>query len=338
MSNLKPKISVIIPAYNVENYIERCLKSVAAQTYQNLEIIIINDGSSDSTKQLCAKFIKNEARAKLINQKNQGLSMVRNHGIEQSTGEYLALIDGDDEIAPDFIKKLLGAATKFNSDIAVCGYRIITEQSQISVSPPTAQISGPDATIALLTQQQNYDVIACNKLYKRELFKHIKYPARQIHEDNLTTYKLYAAAKRVCFIKDPLYYYHKRSGSITTTTQKTQSLTIKQQAAEEAMHYFQDFSKLDPVTQNAVKNSQTLLKLQQAAAVSFLLSQFAFLDHALRQEIPTKFKDQAVKNIKKHSDFKNPYLSRRLRAYLYFLKTPKSFAYKFYRKLKPGNS
>ena len=252
--------------------------------------------------------------------------MVRNHGIEQSTGEYLALIDGDDEIAPDFIEKLLGAATKFNSDIAVCGYRIITEQSQTSVSPPTAQISGPDATVALLTQQQNYNVIACNKLYKRELFKHIKYPARQIHEDNLTTYKLYATAKKVCFIKDPLYYYHKRSGSITTTTQKTQSLTIKQQAAEEAIRYFQDFSQLGP---------KTLLKLQQAAQVSFLLSQFAFLDHAIRQEIPAKFIDLAITNIKKHSDLKNPYLSKRLRIYLFSCKTPKAFLYKLFRQVKP---
>lgn len=338
MSSLEPNISIVIPAYNVEKYIIRCLESVAAQTCQNLEIIIVNDGSTDSTKQLCAGFAKNEPRAKLINQKNQGLSMARNHGIEQATGVYLVLIDGDDEIAPDFVEKLATAATKSNSDIAVCGYRIISEQNQESISPSIAQISGSDAAIALLTQQKNYDVIACNKLYKRDLFEYIKYPARQIHEDNLTTYKLYAAAKKVCFLEEPLYFYHKRSGSITTTAKKTQSLFVKQQAAREAMHYFQDFSKLDPVTQNAIKNPQTLLKLQQAAKVSFLLSQFAFLDHALRQEIPARFKDQAVKNIKKHSDFKNPYLSRRLRAYLYFLKTPKSFAYKFYRKLKPGNS
>ena len=338
IEKVNPKVSIIIPAYNVEKYIIRCLESVAAQTCQNLEIIIVNDGSTDSTKQLCAGFVKNEPRAKLINQKNQGLSIARNHGIEQATGDYLALIDGDDEIAPDFVEKLATAVIKSNSDIAVCGYRIISEQSQTSVSPPIAQVSGSNATVNLLTQQKNYDVIACNKLYKRELFKYIKYPARQIHEDNLTTYKLYAAAKKVCFLEEPLYFYHKRSGSITTTTKKTQSLFVKQQAAREAIQYFQDFSKLDPVTQNAVKNSQTLLKLQQAAKVSFLLSQFAFLDHALRQEIPAEFIDLAITNIKKHSDFKNPYLSKRLRVYLYFIKTPKAFIYKIYRTLKSGNN
>lgn len=329
------KISIIIPAYNVEKYLERCLKSIITQTYQNLEIIIINDGSTDSTKQLCAEFVKDEPRAKLINQKNQGLSMARNKGIKQATGTYIALIDGDDEIAPDFVEKLYSAAIKTNSDIAVCGYRTISEQDQQSISPSPSQISGLSATINLLTKQQNYDVIACNKLYKRELFKHINYPAHQIHEDNLTTYKLYAAAQKVCFITNPLYYYHKHLGSITTTAKKTQSLAIKQQAAEEASQYFQDFSQLDPIIQNTIKSPKNLANLQQAARVAFLLSQFAFLDHALRHEIPAKFATQAIKNIKKRSNLKNPYLSNRLRAYLYFIKTPKAFLYKAYRLVKP---
>lgn len=336
IKKVNTKISIIIPTYNVEKYIERCLKSITTQTYQNLEIIIINDGSTDSTKQLCAKFIKNEPRAKLINQKNQGLSVARNNGIKQATGEYIALIDGDDEIAPDFIEKLYSAIIKTNSDIAVCGYLTISEQDQKPASPSPSQASGLSATINLLTKQENYDIIACNKLYKKELFQHINYPARQIHEDNLTTYKLYAAAQKVCFIANPLYYYYKHPGSITTTAKKTQSLAIKQQAAEEAAQYFQDFSQLDPITQGAIKSPKNLTSLQQAAQVAFLLSQFAFLDHALRHEIPAKLATQAIKNIKKHSNFKNPYLPKRLHAYLYLVKTPKAVVYKIYRTIKPG--
>lgn len=337
IKKVNTKVSLIVPAFNIEKYIVRCLNSVVDQTYQNLEIIVVNDGSTDQTLSKINDFAKKDARIKIINQKNQGLSEARNNGIKKATGKYIALIDGDDEIAPDFIKKLYFALTKTDSDIAVCGYRIISKHAQRSFSPISNQTTGPNAAVRLLTKQQNYDVIVCNKLYKRELFKYINYPPRQIHEDNLTTYKLYATAKYVCSIDDPLYYYHKHPGSITTTTNKEQSLSVGQQAASEAIEYFSSLSNLDPQTQKIIKYFRALTRLQQAANVALLLSQFAFLDHALRHEISALFIPRSIQNIKKHADLKNPLLSKRLRVYLLFVQSPHAILYKIYRIIKPSS-
>lgn len=314
-----PIISIIIPIYNLEKFLEPCLESIVNQSYQNLEIILVNDGSTDQSKKICQIFASKDKRINLINQKNQGLSAARNTGIKQSKGDYIALVDGDDTIDQNFIETLVDTAQN-SFDVVVAGYRTIYPDHTDIVSPLLKSLSGTKATIELLTEQQDYQIIAWNKLYKRELFKDITYPKGKIHEDNLTTYKILSKAKKIKFIPDPLYNYYKRSNSITVTSDILTRLKAKEEAAIEAKHFF--------------KNSKTL---SQASDIAVLLSHMGYIDHVLSGLVKNSnnLLDSTIKNIlsKKKEYQKNPFITKKLKLYLMLLSTPNSLAYKLFRKI-----
>lgn len=313
-------VSIIVPIYNVEKYLKRCLKSIINQTYSNLEIILVNDGSTDNSLKI-AKNFKSDHRVKIINQKNQGLSAARNHGIEIAKGDYIALIDSDDCIEPDFIKNLVDAS--FGVDIVISGYKILSQEGKLTtISLEDREISGKNATIELLTQQKDYQILAWNKLYSRKLFQNIKYPEGKNHEDNLTTYKLVSAAKNVKFINSSNYIYYKRKDSITGLSKISDSLKIKHLAALESKKYF-----------NKDK------ELSNAAEIAILLADFSCLDHILNKKIldpeNTLFTETVEEIKNKYKTLKNnPFLSLKLRFYILALKTPKSSLYIFFRKIK----
>lgn len=316
----KNLVSIIIPAYNLEKHLFKCLNSVISQTYKNLEIIIVNDGSTDKTKDVIDDFLKKDSRILAVHQKNQGLSASRNNGIKISTGDFISLIDGDDAIAPNFIEDLLKHITASNDiDIAVCGYQTVYPGKTTKHNIPNEILTGPAATIKCLTKQEDYNIIACNKLYRHQLFDNIKYPPEQIHEDNLTTYKLLAAAKKVIYFSAPLYQYYKRKGSITDRSKLLDQLKIKEQAANEAKVYFQN---------------QT--KLSQAADIALLLSKFAYLDNIIKENLPkNELYDENLKFIQANATHyhKNPLISKKLKFYLRLINTKNAFAYRLFRKI-----
>ena len=210
-----PLVSVIVPAYNIEHFLPNCLDSILSGTYDNYEIIVVDDGSSDETGKICNQYEKRFSKIRIIHQENAGLSVARNTGIKAAKGKYLAFIDGDDLVSPNFLLDLANIAELIPADIVECGYL------EFSNNPPKSS-GGQDllvktrreATADLLVGQENLDIVTWNKLYDRELFKEIKFPANELHEDNLTTYKLFAAAVRIAVIDKELYYYRKRGGSI----------------------------------------------------------------------------------------------------------------------------
>lgn len=317
----KPLVTVVIAIYNIEDYLEPCLKSILSQTYQNLEIFAIDDGSTDGSSKILKEYTKKDPRLKIITQKNSGLSVVRNHGLELAKGEYVCFIDGDDHIAPDYVKKLVSAITKTDADISVCGYAAISKDTRRNFTPKAETLSGKDATIRLLISQENLDIVTWNKLYKRELFlkNNIIFPPQQLHEDSLTTYKLYSKAEKVAFVDQPLYFYYERPGSIMDQTKELSRLKVREQSAREAIAYL-----------SANPN------LKAAAEVSLLLAYFAYLDASLRGQIPESYTQKTISWITFHSpSYKlNPHLTKKLHLYLKMVTHLNAKPYKLFRKIK----
>lgn len=209
-------ISVVIPVYKVELYIHRCVNSILRQTYKNLEIILVDDGSPDRCGEICDEYEKLDERVKVIHKKNGGLSDARNAGIEISHGDYITFIDSDDWINDKYIEKLYQLLKKTNSDISVCNFiRTSTEDIKEVISEKEIyEYSNVDALRQLTDKFCIQMTTAWGKLYKMELFEEIRFPVKRIHEDEFTTYKLIYKANKVTFSTECLYYYWQRSDSI----------------------------------------------------------------------------------------------------------------------------
>ncbi len=208
-------ISVIVPVYNVENQLERCLQSLISQTYTQLEIILVDDGSADNSGDMCEKYAAKDSRIKVIHQENKGLSGARNAGLDVATGEYIFFLDSDDYLAITALEKLINQSNRCNADIVACGFAHVydngTESTFTSSAP--AQYSGREAVLQMMTTN-NICSTAWNKLYKADLWKDIRFPVGRLHEDEATTYKLLFNANLVAYLPECLYKYYQRDDSI----------------------------------------------------------------------------------------------------------------------------
>lgn len=219
MMNEKPLISVIVPIYNVANYIRSCVSSILHQTYDNLEIILVNDGSTDDSMEQISDLIS-DSRIIVFHQENQGLSATRNVGIEKASGEYLTFVDSDDSLTTDAIEKLYQAIIKYDVSLSI-GSVVRKKDQEIY-----AKIIFDDEVLDLenllyptdSVPKNTIKITAWGKLYHRDLFENIRYPKGCIHEDEYTTYKLYLAAKKAATISDIIYEKDFREGSIMNTS------------------------------------------------------------------------------------------------------------------------
>lgn len=242
---MKELISVIVPVYNVEKYIGKCIDSIIAQTYDNLEIIIVDDGSADSCPQICDEYAVKDSRIKVIHKANGGLSDARNAGIDASCGDYIGFVDSDDCIEPDMYEKLYNALVSGNADMAVSnftyvddGYNPIEERNAL-MPVKDEVISAKEALGRTLKEKGWYYVTAWNKLYKRALFDEVRFPVGRIHEDEFIVHRIYGSADRVACVSDSCYLYVQRSGSIMKTKYSIKNLDgIK--ALEERFDYCMD--------------------------------------------------------------------------------------------------
>lgn len=229
----KDKVSIVIPFHNTEAYLEKCLHSVAYQSYKNIEVILVNDGSTDNSKKICERYVKSDKRFKLVqHRKNQGPSVARNTGLDFVTGNYICLIDSDDYIHEDFVSKLLLTAQEHNADIVEC-QNYCSIDNKLS-KKPSAKEYATNVTISTGKEVlKNYlthrsprisTVTLCHKIYSTDLFKnnHISFdPELKRFEDSDIIYKLYEKAEKHVFIPDILYYHVHREGSIMRSLEKT---------------------------------------------------------------------------------------------------------------------
>lgn len=209
-------ISVIIPVFRVEAYLRRCMDSVLAQTYERMEIILVDDGSDDGCPAICDEYAEKDSRVKVIHQKNAGLSGARNMGIDQAKGNYLAFVDSDDYLSPEFLERLYTACIETGSDMSVCRWEYVKgEAIPEGGSGKTQTFTGRQMLANLYIPDGAYFVVAWNKLYKRELFDNIRYPLGRIHEDEATTYRIYHQVRKAAYVDASLYGYFVTPSSIT---------------------------------------------------------------------------------------------------------------------------
>ena len=211
------KISIIIPVYNVEKYLSTCLDSVINQTYQNLEIILVNDGSTDACPKICEVYATKDNRIKVIHKQNGGLSDARNVGLKQTTGNLVSFVDSDDVLALDFYQKLINVLIKNNADIAECGFLKFENESKLNEAKidrhQNVEIYETEKALALLLEG-SLSIVVWNKIYKKKLLEGIEFPVNKINEDEYWTYKIIAKAKKIVKIHDELYFYRQQPTSI----------------------------------------------------------------------------------------------------------------------------
>lgn len=227
---MERKVSLILPVYNVEKYLPQCLDSIQKQSYKNMEIIIVNDGSTDGSGQICETFSKRDTRVKYIQKKNGGLSSARNVGLKYAVGDYIVFVDSDDFIRSGMISSLVEVMECSHADIACCNYEVCNEQSGViyshKINIKSMQVFTRQQAIDVLFYETFFQCYAWNKMYKKELFTDIKYPEGRLYEDIVTTYRLFRSSEMIAFIPDSLYCYRRREGSITQKQFKPKSYDL----------------------------------------------------------------------------------------------------------------
>lgn len=211
------KLSVIVPVYNVAGYLERSVDSLLRQTYQNLEIILVDDGATDGSGELCDLFAQKDCqRIKVIHKKNGGLSDARNVGMQHATGDYIAFLDSDDYLHHKAYEILIHHMETLGADIAEGEYWKVTDQQEDrEYWGCGVDICTRNQALIKMMRWETFDISVWNKVYKRETVEGLNFPVGKIHEDEFWTYKTYFRAKKLLHIYFPVYYYQQqRSGSI----------------------------------------------------------------------------------------------------------------------------
>ncbi|MDT2638331.1 glycosyltransferase family 2 protein [Enterococcus dongliensis] len=210
------EISIIVPVYNVEKYLKKCVDSILNQTFKDFELILVDDGSPDSSGAICDQYAEKDSRVKVIHKKNGGLSDARNAGIEVAKGKYLGFIDSDDYIAEDMYELLHNNIVRENADLSICGiYDVYQERQAIKKERIKRTVTSLEAMV-LIFEGNNISVHAVNKLYKRKVFSGIRYPMGKYHEDSFIIVEILDKCKTVVIDSIQKYYYVHRAESINT--------------------------------------------------------------------------------------------------------------------------
>ncbi|WP_224393697.1 glycosyltransferase family 2 protein [Clostridium perfringens] len=216
---MKPEISIIVPIYNVEKYLSKCIDSILNQSFTNFELILVNDGSNDRSGIICDEYTLKDERIRVIHKKNGGVSSARNSGISLALGKYIGFVDSDDYIKEEMYEILYNLCKKYKTDISICKLGREINGTLIN-NEENGEIIELDNVNGLkeLFKGILYRFSLCNKLFKRECFRGVIFPEGRIHEDLSTTYRLFANAKKSIYFDYVGYIYVKRENSILTTT------------------------------------------------------------------------------------------------------------------------
>ena len=232
-------ISVVVPIYNVEAYLSECVESIQRQTYQNIEIILVDDGSPDHCPEMCDQFAKKDSRIKVIHKKNGGLSDARNAGIEVANGDYLLFVDSDDYISNVMIERMHCRIIQDQSDMAICNFEYVDEKGEsLGINKLVENVTVAEEQFWREMNQTHevygnnyvFCVVAWNKLYARKLFKGVRYDVGKCHEDEFILHKLVSKCEKISLLSEKLYCYRQRAQSIMNS-----KYTMKRMDCAEAM-------------------------------------------------------------------------------------------------------
>ncbi len=242
-----PLISVIVPVYKVEDYLLPCIDSILAQTYQNLEIILVDDGSPDNCGKICDEYAKKDKRIVVLHKENGGLSDARNAGLDICKGEYISFVDSDDLIHHQFIEKLYENIITSDADLVYCAVTKFLNKEDIYSAidthvhcSNTVVFDKPAIFDELLFEHLSFyeHVVAWNKLYKRKLWDVLRYPKGRIHEDEFVIHHIFDLCEKVIFIDSHLYFYRQRQDSIMFATRTVKQILDKYAAFEDRKDFF----------------------------------------------------------------------------------------------------
>lgn len=295
----KDLISVIVPVYNIERYLPKCIDSILNQTYKNIEAIFINDGSTDNSLEILEKYRKKDKRIKVIDKKNAGSGAARNDGIEISNGKYISFLDSDDWYEEDFLEKLYNNLIENNSDVSMCNPKMVYDDASKNKKINTYFFNKielnktPEKILGILAMP-----VVWNKLYKKEIIlkNNIKFPNYSFCEDVEFLYKIFLYVNKVSKIEDDLYNYYQREDSVTKK--------IKEESIEQLYQVLKNIENYIKNNFNSKLEIFYLYKIQFIYSVSLTLLARIDNDEILRKKINFK-NNSEVKNINKNLIFKN---------------------------------
>lgn len=242
-----PLISIIVPVYKVEAYLDKCIDSIVRQTYSNLQIILVDDGSPDNCGAMCDAWAEKDSRIQVIHKKNGGLSDARNAGMAAATGKYIAFVDSDDWVEPLYVQRLLEGMLSCGGDICEC--EVLRTDGTVSIEAhPEAKAEIWQAVPALeqLIHDGVFHQYVWNKLYRRSVIGDIRFPVGKTNEDEFWTYQVFGRAKCVVKISDVLYNYLQRPGSIMSAGYSLRRLHALEAKAQRQVYLEVHFSQLAP--------------------------------------------------------------------------------------------
>lgn len=274
---MKEKISIIVPVYNVEAYLEKCVESILKQTYTNLEILLVNDGSTDKSGELCDKLALRDHRIRVIHKENGGLSDARNRGIDEASSNLIGFIDSDDYIDEDMYETLYRQMVASKADLSMCGhYDVYHQIPEKQVAEIKTWELMPEEAIKMVMEAKILSVTAVNKLYKKALFEQLRFRIGKIAEDAFIMVDLIHQCSKIVATNEKKYYYVHRENSITTQKFSLKFLNV-----------------IEAYEQNAKIISENYPDLYDVAIMRLNWAYFYVLDRLL---VDNDFKDKVLED------------------------------------------
>ncbi len=300
------EISIIVPVYKVEAFLERCVRSVTAQTFSDIEILLVDDGSPDACGEICEALAKEDGRIRVFHKKNGGLSDARNYGIAHATAPLLGFVDSDDFIAPDMYECLYRNLTEYNADVAICGsWCVYNGQIPTNTRASRPELLSAEQAAERILSPGGPGMYAWNKLYKREIFDTIRYPVGRYYEDTYIILEVLLRCRRVVVDRRPGYCYYQNPKSITHAEFQPQHYDVLRGAEHNLELLKKHFPRLVAVGE-----------LRMFVAHKEILSVMAKSPKAVRRKYRTERRKLAAfvrKNLRK--PWKNPYATDWQRKY-----------------------
>lgn len=318
-------VSVIVPVYNVEKYLARCVNSILNQTYRNLEVILVDDGAKDNSGAICDGFAQKDSRVRVIHKENGGLSSARNAGIDIAQGAYLEFVDSDDWLEEDAVEKLLQCALRNQVELVIGGRYDVSESTgkkKQGLCPCKEEILDAEAVVGRIFHWDNCDSAACDKLFARRLFREIRFPLGVVCEDVPVMYRIVLDAGRVALLNKPIYNYFHRKGSI--------SITTAEEITDKTFHFSRHTAQIYAYIREhhpAIEPQARFLRVRSLYHILLLLEQS-------EEDTRIRFAEEychARRELRKHTGFilKNSYFGKKEKI------TDLLLAANFYRAIRP---